>query len=65
MVVAWEAGVDTAFSNLTNMLEMLLEGLEAGVLFLNNEGCLIYYENRNDFRTLFYKYNSSDIEFFM
>jgi len=30
VVVAWEAGVDTAFSNLTNMLEMLLEGLEAG-----------------------------------
>lgn len=65
VVVAWEAGVDTAFSNLTNMLEMLLEGLEVGVLFLNNEGCLIYDENRNDFRTLFYKYNSSDIEFFL
>jgi hypothetical protein len=54
-----------AFNSLTSMLEMLAEGLETKVLFLNDEGCVGYGENRNDFRTLFYKHNSPDIEFFL
>ena len=54
-----------AFNSLTAMLEVLAEGLETEVLFLNDKGCVGYGENRNNFRELFYKYNSSDIEFFL
>jgi hypothetical protein len=51
-----------AFNSLTCMLEMLAEGLDTGVFFLDEGNDFAWDQNKNDVQMLFYKYNASDVE---